>query len=147
MPRAFRFAAHRDNEPEQAVSYVNQFTLEKKIHYDRLRRCRAAGAQQSFSPIDGENRVYRALKVRCALPASTSFPKLRTYRSDREMEFVAPPMDNRVAIEITNKFDDALLQFVCRVVAEHGARCFGEKTLDEVEPGTVFGVNPNVKRT
>src|SRR6516165_8493355 len=34
------------------------------------------------------------------------------------------------------------LQFVCRVdtdVAEHGARRFGEKTLDEVEPGTVFG--------
>jgi hypothetical protein len=24
-------------------------------------------------------------------------------------------------------------------VAQHGARCFGEKTLDEVEPGTVFG--------
>src|SRR5215469_14236684 len=73
---------------------------------------------------------------------STSFPKLRTYRSEREIEFVAPPMDDRVAIEITDKFDDALLQFVCRVdtdVAEHGARCFGEKTLDEVEPGTVFG--------
>src|SRR6516162_9313534 len=74
--------------------------------------------------------------------SSTSFPKLRTYRSDREIEFVAPPMDDRVAIEITDEFDDALLQFVCRVdtdVAEHGARRFGEKTLDEVEPGTVFG--------
>ena len=53
---------------------------------------------------------------------STSFPKLRTYRSEREIEFVAPAMDDRVAIEITDEFDDALLQFVCRVdtdVAEH----------------------------
>src|SRR5262249_58246416 len=51
-------------------------------------------------------------------------------------------MDDRVAIEITDEFDDALLQLVCRVdtdVAEYGARRFGEKTLDEVEPGTVFG--------
>jgi hypothetical protein len=31
-------------------------------------------------------------------------------------------------------------------VAEHGARRFGEKTLDEVEPGTVFGVNTKAKR-
>src|SRR5215468_2174680 len=74
--------------------------------------------------------------------ASTSFPKLRTYRSDREIEFVAPPMNDRVAIEITDEFDDALLQLVCRVdtdVAEYGARRLGEKTLNEVEPGTVFG--------
>jgi hypothetical protein len=58
-------------------------------------------------------------------------------------------MDDRVAIEITDEFDDALLQLVCRVdtdVTEHGARCFGEKTLDEVEPGTVLGVNAKAKR-
>ena len=29
---------------------------------------------------------------------STSFPKFRTYRSGGEIDFVAPSMDNRVAI-------------------------------------------------
>jgi hypothetical protein len=31
-------------------------------------------------------------------PASTSFPKFRTYRSGGEIDFEAPSMDNRVAI-------------------------------------------------
>src|SRR5215813_12232569 len=73
---------------------------------------------------------------------STSFPKFRTYRSGGEIDFVAPSMDDRVAIEVIDEVDDALLQLVCGVdtdVAEHGAGCFGEKPLDEVEPGTVFG--------
>src|SRR5262245_26341548 len=51
-------------------------------------------------------------------------------------------MDDRVAIEVIDELDDALLQLVCGVdtdVAGHGAGCFGEKPLDEVEPGTVFG--------
>ena len=32
------------------------------------------------------------------LATSTSFPKFRTYRSGGEIDFVAPSMDNRVAI-------------------------------------------------
>src|SRR5262249_21753323 len=73
---------------------------------------------------------------------STPFPKFRTYRSGGEIDFVAPSMDDRVAIEVIDELDDALLQLVCGAdpdVAEHGAGCFGEKPLDEVEPGTVFG--------
>ena len=58
-------------------------------------------------------------------------------------------MDDRVAIEITDELDDALLQFVCRVdtdVAEHGARCFEEKTLDELSQEPCLGVNTKAKR-
>jgi hypothetical protein len=54
---------------------------------------------------------------------STPFPKFRTYRSGGKIDFVAPSMDDRVAIEVIDEFDDALRQFVCRVdtdVAEHG---------------------------
>jgi hypothetical protein len=43
---------------------------------------------------------------------------------------------------VIDEFDDALLQFVYGIdtdVAEDGSGCFGEKPLDEVEPGTVFG--------
>src|SRR5215510_13721785 len=87
-------------------------------------------------------RSATAPKVAIEWSTSTSFPKFRTYRSGGEIDFVAPSMDDRVAIEVIDELDDALLQLVCGVdtdVAGHGAGCFGEKPLDEVEPGTVFG--------
>src|SRR5215475_6863167 len=64
---------------------------------------------------------YDAASAVIALPAlattgsSTSFPKFRTYRSGGEIDFVAPSMDDRVAIEVIDELDDALLQLVCGV--------------------------------
>jgi hypothetical protein len=58
-------------------------------------------------------------------------------------------MDDRVAIEITDEFDDALHQLVCRVdkhVAEHGARRFGEKPSTRLSQEPCLGVNTKAKR-
>jgi hypothetical protein len=42
-----------------------------------------------------------------------SFPKFRIYRSGGEIDFIAPSMDDRVAIEVIDELDDALLLLVC----------------------------------
>jgi hypothetical protein len=51
-------------------------------------------------------------------------------------------MDHRVAVEVVNKLDDALFQFVFRGdadVTKDGARGFGKEALDKIEPGAVLG--------
>ena len=43
---------------------------------------------------------------------STPFPNTRTYGSGNGVDLVMPSMDHRVAVEVVNKLDDALLQLV-----------------------------------
>jgi hypothetical protein len=43
---------------------------------------------------------------------STPFPNCRTYGSGNGVDLVTPSMDHRVAVEVVNKLDDALLQLV-----------------------------------
>jgi len=46
------------------------------------------------------------------LKASTAFPKYRTYGLGGEIDLVVPSMDDRIAVEVIDEFDDALFQFV-----------------------------------
>jgi hypothetical protein len=51
-------------------------------------------------------------------------------------------MGHRVAVEVINKLDDALFQFVFRGdadVTKDGARSFSKEALDKIEPGAVLG--------
>ena len=53
-------------------------------------------------------------------------------------------------VEVAKEVDDALFQFVFRVdadVTKDGARGFGKKALDKIEPGPSLGVNTNWKRS
>jgi hypothetical protein len=51
-------------------------------------------------------------------------------------------MDHRVAVEVVDEFDDALLELVLggdADVTEYGASGFGKEALDEVESRSVLG--------
>src|SRR5580658_370702 len=53
-----------------------------------------------------------------------------------------PSMDHRVAVEVVDEFDEALLELVLGGDAdatEYGAGGFGKEALDEVEPRSVLG--------
>jgi hypothetical protein len=52
------------------------------------------------------------LSVRWRRPTSTAFPKYRTYGLGGEIDLVVPSMDDRIAVEVIDEFDDALFQFV-----------------------------------
>ena len=53
----------------------------------------------TFRPYTVENLEFGGFYASsCESRASTSFPKFRTYRSGGEIDFVAPSMDDRVAI-------------------------------------------------
>src|ERR1700682_3610697 len=57
-------------------------------------------------------------------------------------EFVGPSVDDRISIDLLDTAPDAFLEFLfcCHpAVAQDRAGEFGEETLDEVEPGAVFG--------
>src|SRR5579862_6366549 len=57
-------------------------------------------------------------------------------------EFIGPGVDDRMAIDVIDTGDDALLEFVFRGdadVAQDGSGELGEEALDEVEPGAVLG--------
>ena len=63
---------------------------------------------------------------------------------------IAPSIDHGIVVEVVNELDDALFQFVFRVdadVTKDGARGFGKKALDKIEPGPSLGVNTNWKRS
>jgi hypothetical protein len=51
-------------------------------------------------------------------------------------------MDHRVAVEVVDEFENALLELVlggAADVTEYGAGGFGKEALDEVEPRSVLG--------
>src|SRR5438270_11963520 len=73
---------------------------------------------------------------------STSFPNFCIDESGSGIDLIAPSMDHRVAVEVVNKLDDALFQFVFRGdadVTKDGARSFSKEALDQIEPGAVLG--------
>ena len=59
------------------------------------------------------NAVYVAsLREKVVLQTSTPFLNRRTYGLGNGVDLVMPSMDHRVAVEVANKLDDALLQLV-----------------------------------
>jgi hypothetical protein len=55
---------------------------------------------------------------------------------------IMPSMDHRVAVEVVDEFENALLELVLggdADVTEYGAGGFGKEALDEVEPRSVLG--------
>ena len=55
---------------------------------------------------------------------------------------IVPSMDHRVAVEVVDEFENALLELVlggAADVTEYGAGGFGKEALDEVEPRSVLG--------
>ena len=82
--------------------------------------------------------------VKCIIPISESMGSVGG------IDLIAPSIDHGIVVEVVNELDDALFQFVFRVdadVTKDGARGFGKKALDKIEPGPSLGVNTNWKRS
>ena len=57
-------------------------------------------------------RAIHIVKLSVKHYTSTAFPKYRTYGLGGEIDLVVPSMDDRIAVEVIDEFDDALFQFV-----------------------------------
>src|SRR5690348_16343038 len=69
------------------------------------------GRRSSVSGVTGGGTAGSTWRT-YSFVSSTAFPICRTYGSGSGIDFVAPPVDDRVTIEVIDELDDALLQLV-----------------------------------
>jgi hypothetical protein len=118
---AFTFAAARRLESRDPLGYgqtetneetTSQTTPQSPSETSSTAINTAPGLIRPAIP-STERLALRATAVPASAKlTSTAFPNCRIYGSGNGVDLIAPSMDHRVAVEVVDEFDNALLQFV-----------------------------------